>query len=284
MLDNTDAYYGKLSLAKRGIFSKNNGETVIIQDELSCVDMEEMIWVAQTEHNVVISADGKTAYIIGTNDVGERYTLRATLLSRFKDLIFEVNSSYDFSLGATYRKNDSKTNGGEPEYDRSGISKLIVKTRPVLSFDMAVVLEIVSDVDDPAPVNYTLDFMNSWDVEEEIQGGDISGETAELHGTPNKADIMSASNSANLLVRKETALTEKIENFYANLSKVSYTIEAFGGIGSFTGGGEVAIIDAYNQFRSCLGIYNDYRDFINENADNVQNVAKLLIGFDLSEE
>lgn len=59
--DMTAAYSDDVKSAIRGIRFLNNRQTVLLQDEIRCIDSSDIWWFMHTQATVTISADGKTA-------------------------------------------------------------------------------------------------------------------------------------------------------------------------------------------------------------------------------
>ena len=274
IINNTNAYNGKTSLAQRGLLVKDGGKTVVIQDELYFVDVEEMIWLAHTAQDVQVSDDGLTAYLVSkTSSI-----IRVTLVSAIKELMFETENAYQRSLDATYNRNDSVNNGGQPEYSRDGITRLIIKAPPILNIEMAVVVEEVSEIGDSKPVNYSFQSMVRWDIDSppKTDGSD----NVERHPAASLLYLRTGAGDANDLVKRKTALNKKLADFYGILSRLSYTVKAIGGRDAIVSGSgsNAALIDYYKQFQNCLEDYNDYRETVNKNIANLRTTARVLAG------
>ncbi len=140
IIDNTTAYGGYASSAYRGMLFTNDRKTLVIQDEVTFVNPESVAWIGHTEQEIVISVDGRTAYMYdGTN------VLKVTLIDKNGlGLKFEVTDTYDFLLDCTVGPNYSTDHGGVAEDNRSSYKRLIIRADNVTNLDLAVVIEEVA--------------------------------------------------------------------------------------------------------------------------------------------
>lgn len=162
----------------RGLMLTNNRRTTVIQDQIVFKQAQSIAWVAHTEvarSNIIISDDGRTAYLLQNID-GTLHCLRVALLSDDLSLKFEVMRagvsetkgengeiiSSDFLLEKTYRPGYSESMGGAKEYSRSTYSRLVIKAEGILKFNCAVVIEEVGSVNTAQAVGYTWTDLFSW--------------------------------------------------------------------------------------------------------------------------
>lgn len=61
--DLTDAYSDKVTSAVRGIKMTNNRKSIVLQDEIRCINPSEIYWGVHTPADVTLSDDGKTAML-----------------------------------------------------------------------------------------------------------------------------------------------------------------------------------------------------------------------------
>ena len=170
----------KVQYARRGMLFTNNRQTVVIQDEVKTVDntKETFWWFAHYDasvvHAVVLSDDGRTAYMVGSDENGEVLRLRVALVSQNDSLKFEIMDTYTYVLDtpngtdAKYASYWAQNNEKQTlESDRSRYMKLAVKAENVTELNMAVVIEMVGDgADEELPeLGYkTLVSMSQWTI------------------------------------------------------------------------------------------------------------------------
>ena len=227
ILNNTDVYYGNAVSAKRGILVTNDRKTVVIQDEVNFgVRVQDVTWVAHTAQNISISDDGKTAYLNATDENGNVYILRATMITTSKDFKFSVISAETPLLDTTYGPTDSIALGGAAEYSRKGIQRLAIECKQAVRFNVAVVLEIVESSDSKEPVGYEWVDLSNWVPSAKDEGAqDVVDETK--RGEPRESDIRSVTSRAQSYFDDNEAFTDKLNEFYAALTTVEYTLQVF---------------------------------------------------------
>ena len=107
--------------------------------------VQSVVWNAHFDSNALpqtLSKDKKTAYL--TTNTGT--TLRLTLVSPVKSFRFRLVDTYEFFLTSqkgTVGPSFSVENQGVQEHDRSQFSKLVIEGKDVLSFKVAVVIELI---------------------------------------------------------------------------------------------------------------------------------------------
>ena len=154
VIDNTEVYGGEAVSAYRAMLFTNDRSTVVIQDDVRFEGAQACTWVAQTGADIMISEDGRTAYlskIVG----GKTLYLRVTLLEPgdAEGLHFEKMSTKETILSTTYKDNHSTALGYAAEKDRSNLQRLVIKQGEQTSFQCAVVIELVDKYNSDMPVS-----------------------------------------------------------------------------------------------------------------------------------
>lgn len=159
IIDNTSVYGGYADYAYRGMLFTNDRRTVVIQDEVRFGNPQSVAWVGHTMNDVILSVDGKTAYMYNGEDV-----LKVTIIDGGQhDLKFEVRDTYDFLLDCCVGPTWSVDNGGQPEGDRSAYKRLVIQGHNITELKLAVVIEEVAlGVTMNGDVGYSWVDMHSW--------------------------------------------------------------------------------------------------------------------------
>lgn len=224
-ISNKSAYGSAVNLASRGMLVTNDRKTVVIQDEMSFTKFQEVYWIAHTASRISIDSTEKVAYLTDKDENGNEYTLRATIVSR-ADLKFKAEeNTTNGKLSATYKDADYKSNGGIYPNSRTGIKRLVISAKNIITFNVAVVFEIVDGLDSSQPLGYTWSDMSAWMPSEKVE---TSNSTVVERGEAVKQDI--SNEVLNLDIYAETlgtAYSKDIENFYASLTKIEYTLKTY---------------------------------------------------------
>lgn len=270
LLDNTAVYLNKAVFARRGILTTNDRETVVIQDEMTFSKIESVYWIAHTAQSIELDSSGKVAYLTAKGIGDKTYTLRATLVSKSRSLSFSVRSADAPLLDATYLAGYSTSMGGVAEYSRSGIQRLLISGTNVLSFNVAVVFELIEDRDAAPATGYEWTTMTSWTTSS-ASTGEVDS-VVNLRGEPKSTDVKTVTATANNLISKNTAFTEKLNDFYTYLTKVQYTVDYFGqDLPS-------SLLNHYDTFLDLVDMYDDFREYANGVAGEVHGMSMVLQG------
>lgn len=145
ILDMSDSYGSAVTSGYRGMLFTNSRSTVVIQDEYKFSSTTTAYWFGHYQiasgyvDDVVITADGKTAFMISGDDI-----LRVTIVSDNSNLKFEIMDCYTYVLDITKRTNISTMGGSGTETSRDSFRKLAIKCENVNELNLAVVIEEVS--------------------------------------------------------------------------------------------------------------------------------------------
>ena len=156
VLDMSDSYGSHVTSAKRGLLFTNSRNTTVIQDEYVFNGEKTVYWFGHYNvasgyvDNVLLSADGRTAFMISGEDI-----IRVSIVSDNADLKFEIMDAYTYVLDATNRTNINTMDGAATEKNRDSIRKLAIKCENVTSLDLAVVIEAVSTYEIGTSYDYT---------------------------------------------------------------------------------------------------------------------------------
>ena len=271
ILENKSAYGSTASYANRGLLVTNDRKTVVIQDEVSFPKFQELTWIAHTAAKIDIDETGTVAYLTGYDADGGEHILRATLVSS-GEYTFKTEKADANLLDATYKNNDYKTNGGVYPYSRSEFQRLVINTKNVLTFNAAVVFEMVESTDDTTPVGYTWDYMTSWVPQQD--GGADSSAVAKRDDAV-KSDIIDEviylETYADLL---GTAYTSDIDAFFRSLTKIAYTLKTYP-VDTLVD----LYMDSYNAYADYLNDYERYSKNINKAISGTINLTHAMTGF-----
>lgn len=272
IIDNTDVYPNLVTFANRGMLFTNNRSTVVIQDEISFVNITTAYWFAHTSRSITLSDDGKTAYLTGTKD-GKTYTLRATLVSPVRSFKFTVMDCYTYVLKTTMPDGESEALGGVAEHSRKGYSKLVIEAEEVLSFEASVVFEMVESSTSKETVGYEFTHMDDWEPIKEFVTED--GNKIEKNRTnPKLLDIRTNTLKAAKYIEDGTAYGEDIDYFYNALTNVAFALTKF----------EADSLDEtmrgyYKTYKKYLDNYNELRNLTVETKTKIESVNNKLMGF-----
>ena len=176
VLDQSGAYTGVASSAKRGMLFTNDRTTVVIQDEISfnsglkeygTSNAHTAYWFAHVldSINITISTDGKTAYLTdGTT------TIRCTIVTGNDDTASRatfsvIDSAYsDANMvlsGTDQTGNHSTNNGGVAQKQYGDWQRLTVACTGITTMKLAIVIEEVAPGDN-YEVGYEWQDMSAW--------------------------------------------------------------------------------------------------------------------------
>lgn len=156
VLDLSDSYGSHVISAKRGLLFTNSRSTTIIQDEYVFNGEKTVYWFGHYNiangyvDNVLLSADGRTAFMVSGKDV-----IRVSIVSDNDDLKFEIMDAYTYVLDKTNRTDRNTMDGAATETNRDSIRKLAIRCENVTSLNLAVVIEEVSDYELGTSYDYT---------------------------------------------------------------------------------------------------------------------------------
>ncbi len=275
ILDNSPVYLSTVSYAKRGVMLTNDRSTVILQDEISFVKVESLAWIIHTGANIDLDKDGRTAYLTQRDANNNNVTLRVSIVSQRPDFVFTEQSVNEPILGDTLTAN--KITGGEVEYSRGGISRLVIESTTI-SFDLAVVFEIVDDANNPPAVGYQWTSLVNWEPSENSGGGVI--ETVVSKRAPaNSEDIKTESADAKSILKRDTAFTERLGMLYESLANVEYILKTYPPERL-----DASLAAAYADYLDSLDEYEEFYDYITSSTDIVKSLSESLAGLSLEEE
>ena len=272
ILNNTEVYYGNAISAKRGILVTNDRKTVVIQDEVNFgVRVQDVTWIAHSARYISVSEDGKTAYLSATDENGNNYTLRASLVTSSKDLKFTVISADTPLLETTYGPTDSVALGGAAEYSRQGIQRLAIECKQAVRFNVAVVLEMVENSGSKEPVGYEWVDLSAWEPSfKDPNSGEVVDETK--RGEPRESDIRTVTSRAMGYFDDNVAFTEKLNEFYAALTTVAYTLQEFEVF-------DPGLEEDYYDYLDLVDEYILFSDSVNSVVEDAFYFATSFMGF-----
>ncbi len=280
IVDNTNVYFGNASAATRGMLVTNNGNTIVLQDELDCnVNINMIKWVAHTAAtSIQIDETGKFAYLSATDKDGNERILRAALVTpgTYSELKFTFEQDTETPLlSSTYVTEDSVNLGGEREYGRVGVKRLIIESTTTMSLKVAVVLEYVESVGDTSNVGYTWAAMNSWKPVESTDNS-VQVDTTKRQGVY-KGDIKTSTNIANTLIGNADTFNDaaSLKKLYNALTTVQYTLDYYEYDRTTI---PTAYAKDYNTFSGCKESYDEFVDYVKVNVTNMNSIITNLYG------
>ena len=274
IINNTDVYGDTVNSAYRGMLFTNNRSTVVIQDEVTFINIRSCAWVAQTAATEVIvnNSDYRSA-ILRQNINGEDVWIKVSIVSPDANIGFVVTDAYDFMV-SSHAKNFSTKAGKAPEYDRSMYKKLMIKAENVLYFNCAIVIEEVDGPMNADPVQYEYTAMSDWTVTDTF----VPTVKDETHiGNSDLVDIKDYGSVANTYASNRVAFTTRTEEFFKNMAHVAAAVEIFGNTGAIKDVKEVW--EVYKEYLVSLDMYNMYKDYYNELSSNNSVMSMFLGGY-----
>lgn len=269
ILDNSSVYLGNASYAKRGVLFTNDRTTVVLQDEISFVRVESLAWVVHTGTNVSISNDGRVAYLTERDENNKLVRVRATIVSQRPDFVFTEQSVDTPILSNTLTPN--KITGAEQEYSRKGISRLVI-TANTISFDVAVVFEIMSDANDEPPVGYKWTSMVNWEPSSPSEEEEVV-ETVAKRGTPTTSSIKTETASAENMLKRGTAFADRFSEFYKALATVDYTLKTYSPDRL-----DASLANSYADYLDCVDEYEEFYEYIVGNVNVANGISDTFCG------
>ncbi len=214
VIDNRAVYGSAVLMANRGILFTNNRSTVIVQDTLSFSKVTSCAWLVHTAASKIeISADGRTAFMQQSID-GITRTLRASIVSNSTSLKFSKSNAESPLLSSTIKSGGDKY---KEQYSRSEYNKLYILSEDVISFECAVVFEIVSSTVSTEPVQYQYTSFSNWNeslLTEQYTEPEVDEYERHL---PLEDDIITYTELAEKLYNNGYAFSSKLKEFYQDL-------------------------------------------------------------------
>ena len=279
IIDQTEVYGSDyVSYAYRGMFVTNDRKTVIIQDEVSMVGIESLYWFAHFRDSIVksysVAADGRSAVLRD----GDGRAVRLSIVSKSLDFKFEVMDCYTFFLlgdTGTVNKDYSINHGGVQEHDRSGFHKLAIRGDNVLSFNVAVVIEMI-DEEDPIDVGYEWTPMADWAPYADTRA---EGNTTVIlkRDVAKKNSVLSNIRKATDYIDKGTAYSDRYKEFYRTLTDIQYVINNFDDF-------DASYNDALDSYYDLLGEYTSFTESVNDRVAGNMTMVKSVLGMGAAEE
>ncbi len=264
LLDNTAVYDGEATYANRGLLFTNDRNTVVLQDEFAFVIVESLAWIVHTKAQITIEEGGRVAYLTDYDEEGNRHLVRATIVSLRTDFTFTTKPASDNLLDSTM-----KTVTGEPQYSRDGYNRLLIE-KETISFDAAVVFEVIDSINDAPPVAYEWTEMINWLPSAPKEN--VDQEVIETRPDMDITEIKKKVSSIETILKKDTAYTDRLDALYTLLADVKYIENTKGTTGIYK---QPAIADAYSDYLDCV---EEYEAFI-EYVSGVNSLAdKLALG------
>ena len=277
---------------ERGMLLTNDRKTTVIQDQIDLNNMQTVYWFAHYNINIVdggveISPDGRTAYMrdyIGSDEHGTKQykTLRLTIVSSNPSFKFTLMNTYQFihttGSEATYSPDVIAGLGGAKENDRSKYRKLAINSGNVLSFNVAVVIELIDDksigTKSEPEVGYEFQNMSEWVPAADTRGLKTEqGNTVERRGTASiNVHLVPTIARIEQLDAEGTLYTDNIKYFFMDLADAYYAVNM---LTDDIGPEYASQVNAVQKYRT---EYAAYRKAIMDSQKVQANLVDVLMG------
>jgi hypothetical protein len=186
-------------------------------------------------------------------------------------LKFTVISADTPLLETTYGPTDSVALGGAAEYSRQGIQRLAIECKQAVRFNVAVVLEMVENSGSKEPVGYEWVDLSAWEPSfKDPNSGEVVDETK--RGEPRESDIRTVTSRAMGYFDDNVAFTEKLNEFYAALTTVAYTLQEFEVF-------DPGLEEDYYDYLDLVDEYILFSDSVNSVVEDAFYFATSFMGF-----
>ncbi len=279
VIDNTDVYSGAVNVATRGLLFTNDRTTVVVQDYLSFSKVTSCAWVVHTAaSNIMLSTDEKTAFIEQEID-GVKYYLRASLVTESTTLKFSVSDAYKTLLSST-RTSTSNEDSYRDELSRDGYKKLYINCKDAISFECAVVFEMISSVASVMPVQYNYTSFDSWN-ENLLTDTYVAPEVNEYQRTtPFPDDIITYTAKAAQIYGNGYAFSTKVVDFYRNMVYSAACVKDYLPTGHFSEKEERE--NSYKEYLVYRSLFDLFRNELNSYVSANEVISINLSGYTVS--
>ena len=273
VLDNKAVYADQVAYAKRGVLLTDDRKTVVLQDEFTFKIVESLAWIIHTKAKIEIDDSGRVAYLTQTDADGKRQILRLSIVSLRDDFKFSMAPASTPILEST-----SKNVFGEAEYSRDEYNRLVIEKETV-SFDIAVVFEIIDDVKEAPPVSYRWTEMSKWlpSAPQQI----TQEEEVKLRSQIVVSDIKEKAGRIKTILNSDGAFSEKFDTLYALLADIQYIINTYGLTDIKK---QPALASAYRDFTKYVEEYEAFLEYLNEKSSVADNIALAVSGLAIESE
>ena len=300
VLDMSSVYGGLVNVtyARRGMLLTNDRKTLVIQDEVAMVLVQDLYWFAHFNTNDVVdyslSSDGRTFLMHSKEDktTGKRMTVRVNLITANRGFKFQVwdastETEGQFVFDATPRKGFSLAAKGVDEGNRDHIKKLVISGVNTLKFDVAVVIEMI-DEEAPVEIGYTLGWngnpnalppMEEWmpyaDTRSGVDTSTIEDDSeVQYRPTAQLSTIIQADARISPYIQSGAYLGADREAFFRLLTDIEYAILKRNGRNN-TSDVVVSAIAVYDEAKAK---YDKFQNKIHTDSDNANSIATGLLG------
>lgn len=272
--------------SKRGMLFTNDRTTVVVQDEMQLKAFGNLYWIAHINRGVRVEIDpndSKVVYlssdkvVYDDNGVALRtdtITIRLTLLAANQKLRFEKTDAYTTFLDGTYKTDRTTMGGAETEYSRDGYTKLYIKLENVISVNMAVVIEDITETaedgsltaDKTKDVGYEIVPMREWEPVEKFTPSNVTD------GTVRRGELTGIANRIENYMKDPAVFTKRLHDLYKLLSDEMKIYIYYRDDLNRTE------MEAMSKFFTALDTYNAYRESLSAMNGNIGDVAKRMMG------
>ena len=292
VIDQSAIYGGAsiVSYARRGMLFTNDRKTVVIQDEIVCVQAQNLQWFAHYDTNTVpeveISSNGRT--VLMKDKKGQ--VLRVSMLTANRGFKFEIQKCDDpeqFALAATPLPGYSLSMKGIDEQNRSNFRRLTIKAENVVKFEVAVVIEII-DPNNPIEVGYKTGWdgnpaalvpMESWvpgpDTREGIDDSLLVEDEAPTRGPAMMTTILYNAPALNDYILSGAYIGTDRSTFFTMLSDIEYAINFYSREMLM---GDPTFADAVVQYDAAKEKYDKYQQKSQDATKGLNNIVGGLVG------
>ena len=274
VLNNSKVYGTYSNSARRGMLIVNNEETgnpmVVVQDQISLTNMGNLTWIVNTGEDVSVSADNnRVAVFTHKDDDGNSVYLRATIVSPNESFHFEVLEDNTKLLRST-KDQDAD------QFGISGNKRLVIEGENIVTFNVAVVFEVIPYENAIMDVGYTYSDITFWDS---IFVEDNGGSDVLRRGIPVREDILDETASALDLYEEALCYTAYFHDYYDSLCTIAYTLNTFPEnefrADPIENGAYIKAIENYDDMEED---YTEYVKYINQSVTDLALFADRLTG------
>lgn len=279
IINNSAVYLDKVSSARRGVLLTNNRRTVVIQDEVIFKDTEECAWVAQAAYDSIQFQDNNRTAILRRSTSNGSVTVRATLLDPTGLLKFSERNAYDNILSTVYKKGESAKSGEmyTDELDRNGLKRLVVTQPLASSFNIAVVLETVSSMNE---VEYEYKTLDNWGpqlITDKFVAEEVNND---VFTTPSIQDVIAYAKEAENYINSGAALySAGLANFFRALARV-YNCEYWLGVDDGIYNDAEAKKAYMFQYLPYKERYDSFQTEVNSYINDTKRMAAHMCGYE----
>ncbi len=296
VLDMSPVYGGanNVTYARRGMLLTNDRKTVVIQDEVSMVLVENLYWFAHFNTNNVPEyelVDDRTFIMRSKPDSsGNKKTVRVNLVTANRGFKFEIwdastENEEQFVFDATPREGYSASMNGIDEGSRKHIKKLVIAGVNTLKFDVAVVIEMI-DENEPIELGYKLGWggnanalppMSEWLPAADTRLGvddTVVADDAEYRPSAQLSTLITADTALSPYIQSGAYLGADREAFFRELTSIEYVVVKTRARQNTSD----VIVEALAAYDEAKAKYDKFQGKIDKDTKEAASIAEGLLG------